>query len=358
MDTPIVSWSFKPRVTYFSRWWEDGITKGETDQEARFFVTEWMIQPKPTDDLFISFGKEKLLWGSSFLVSPSNILFKDTEKANPKTEVEGKYMVRVVYLPTSRVTVNFINRTQKEENIFGERSQPIRALKVDVMGGSTLVSVVGYNQQHERFRLGSFGQWTASDAVVLYYDGILTKGTAVRYPVQNPASPFGAEFVQSHEASSRFFPTVTAGGSYTFLSGETVSLEFLYNGTGYDDAEARDYYSLRKNAANSFFDSGALGGLSRKTLAESLNTGSAFLRRYYLMAQFQEREIKNVLDVMLRYVYGLEERSGQASTVLEWQMSKRLQFFNINTVAVSGGGDTEFNSVLARSFLAGVEAHF
>jgi hypothetical protein len=76
------------------------------------------------------------------------------------------------------------------------------------------------------------------------------------------------------------------------------------------------------------------------------------------MAQFQEREIRNVLDVMLRYVYGLEERSGQASTILEWQISKRLQFFNINTVAISGGGDTEFNSVLAGSFMAGIEAHF
>src|SRR5512143_3287519 len=60
VDTPIVGWSFKPRVTYFYRWWEDGVTRGERDSEARFFVNEWMIQPKPADGLFLSFGKEKL----------------------------------------------------------------------------------------------------------------------------------------------------------------------------------------------------------------------------------------------------------------------------------------------------------
>jgi len=25
-------------------------------------VNEWLVQPKLTDDLFVSFGKEKLLW--------------------------------------------------------------------------------------------------------------------------------------------------------------------------------------------------------------------------------------------------------------------------------------------------------
>ncbi len=69
------------------------------------------------------------------------------------------------------------------------------------------------------------------------------------------------------------------------------------------------------------------------------------------------REIKSVLDVYLRYIYSLEERAGQASTIIEWQVTDRLQIFNINTAAV-GGGNTEFNSLLSKSFMAGVEVHF
>jgi len=37
-----------------------------------------------------------------------------------------------------------------------------------------------------------------------------------------------------------------------------------------NDAEARDYYLLRRNAADHFFDGGAMSGLSQQTLGESL----------------------------------------------------------------------------------------
>jgi len=356
-DTTYVNWSFKPRVTATATWWRDGEPAGERDREARFFVNEWMTQVKPTNELFVSFGKEKLLWGASFLVSPSNILFRDTEKINPKAEVEGKYLSRVVYLPNKAVTIAGISETQHEQDSFGGRLSPIRAVKVDVLGGSAQVSVIGYAQQNERFRFGSYGQWTASDAVVLYYDGIMSKGSDAFYPMPDSANPLGGSFTQRYKDSNRYFGTVTAGGTYTFLSGESASLEFLYNGAGYDDADAENDYALRRNAAGHYFDTSALAGLSRRTLAGSLNTGTSFLRRYYLMVQVQEREIGNVLDVLLRYVRSLEERSGQVAVILEWQATKRLQIFSINTVAV-GAKDTEFSSILAKSFIAGVELHF
>jgi len=357
LGAPMVNGTFKPRVTAIAAWWRDGEPAGDSDSEARFFVNEWLVQPKLTDDLFVSFGKEKLLWGASFLVSPSNILFKDTEKVNPKAEVEGKYMGRVVYMPNRTVTITGINETQREENTFGGRLQPIRALKVDVMGSSSQVSVIGYSQQHERFRLGSYGQWTASDAVVLYYDGIVSKGTDALYPVPDPANPLGGSMDPVNEQSSRPYATVTAGGSYTFLSGETLSFELLYNGAGYDDEEARNYYSLRQNAAAGYLSGGPLAGLSSKTLAGTLNPGMPFLRRYYAMAQVQEREIGNVLDVMLRYVRSIEENAAAASVIVEWQATKRLQVFTIDTIAI-GGKETEFQSLVGKSFIVGVEMHF
>ncbi|MDA8100744.1 MAG: hypothetical protein M0042_14095 [Nitrospiraceae bacterium] len=357
VDTPILGWTFKPRVTATSLWWTDGVMKGEEDRQARFFVNEWLFQPKPEDWLFVSFGKEKQLWGPSFLVSPSNILFKDTEKTNPKSEVEGKYLARLVWLPSKALTVTGIAETQREESSFGEPMRPVRLVKIDVQGENAMASVIGYLQQHERFRIGSYGQWTASDAVVLYYDGILSRGTDALYPALDPANPVGGSFVQPYAASDRPFATVAAGGSYTFLSGETVSLEGLYNGAGYSDAEADAFYALRAGAAGHLFDAAPVSGLSRMTLAQALFPGTPFLRRAYVLAQVQEREIANVLDVMVRYVRSLEERSGQVSTIIEWQATKRLQVFNINTFAV-GDRDKEFNSLLSKSFLAGVEMHF
>ncbi len=348
----------KPRITTYYRWWEDGVIAGNTDSQSKFFVNEWRLQSKLHDALLLSVGKEKLLWGSSFLVSPSNILFKDTERINPKSEVEGKYLARLIYLPNTTFTINVISRTQREENELHEVDRPIRAVRAEMIGSSSLVGVIGYLQQHSRFRLGSYGQLTASDATVLYYDGIVSRGSDVLYPAQKPGSPLDGEFSRPYQESEKLFTTVTAGGAYTFLSGSTVSLEFLYNGSGYNDAEAKDYYSVRASADRHFFDQGVPGSFSRKTLAQALNNGSPFLRRYYFMMQYQEREIWNVLDIVLRYTHGLEENAGQASSILEWRLSDTFQFFNVNAVALHGGNETEFHSILTKSFMAGIEAQF
>jgi len=356
-EQPGVSAVFKPRFIAAYQWWEDGAAKGRTDSPNRTFVNEWRVQAQPHAALFLSFGKEKLLWGPSFLASPSNVLFRDIEKLNPKSEVEGKYLAKMVYVPNTMVTLNAIAETQKEENERGETLKPLRLLKADLLGSDYLLSVIGCRRQDDRFRLGSFGQWTASDALVLYYDGIVTKGTDALYAVPDQAGPLGGAFVRKYEGS-RLFTTVTAGGAYTFLSGSTTSLEFLYNGQGYNDAEAAEYYRIRQSASDHFFEGNALAGLSQATLGEALNNGLPFLRRYYLMGQYQVREIGNVLDVIVRYTHSLEEHTGQASSILEWRLSDRVQFFNINVVAVNGGRDSEFGSLLSGSFLAGIEAHF
>ncbi len=358
VDTHSVSGMFKPRFTASRRWWEDGAPAGETETHARAFVNEWQIQPKPHDRLVLSFGKEKLLWGPSFLVSPSNLLFTDIEKVNPKSEVEGKYLARAVWLPIPAITLSGISETERREDLLGGPVKPLRALKVDIMGGSALVSVIGFVRQDERFRLGSFGQWTALDAVLLYYDGIVTRGADALYPVLDTAHPLGWYFERLREDSNRLYATAVGGGSYTFLSGETISVEFLYHSAGYGDAEAQAYYLLRRNAADHVFDSGALADLSHKTLAEALAAGSPFLRQYYLMAQINSGEIKNELTVLLRYTRGLEERAGQASSIVEWSLTDRIQLFNINTIALPEGRDTEFNAIVGKSFLLGLEAHW
>ncbi len=358
LDYPDVSAVFKPRINITYSWWEDGAPKGKIDLLDRTFVNEWRVQVNPLSTLFVSFGKEKLLWGPSFLASPSNILFKDTEKINPILEVEGKYLAKAIYVPNNAITINLITETQKETDELGESLKPVQALKADFLSSNSLISVIAYYQQNDRTRLGSYGQWTASDALLLYYDGIVSKGTDALYPVLDPTNPLGGAFAKQYDYASRLFTTITAGGAYTFLSGPTFSMEFLYNDQGYDNAEAEAYYMIRRNAHDHFFDSTLLSGLSQMTLDDSLNNELPFLRKYYLMGQFQVREIDNVLDVIVRYTHGIEEDAGQASSIIEWKISNRLQLFNINTIAVGSGRNTEFNSLFTSNYMAGIETHF
>jgi len=328
-----------------------------TAAHSRVFVSEWLAQLKPHPSCIVSFGKEKLLWGPSMLSSPSNILFKDTEKANPFSEVEGKYLAKAVYMPNSSVTVSLMQESREEVDKQGNPLRQLNALKIDLMRSNYSLSLIGYQRRGERFRLGSYGQWTASDALIVYYDGIVSRGTDELFPAEDQAAPLGGEFIRKHDTTGRLFTTITAGGSYTFLSGSTLSMEFLYNGTGYNAEEAVQYYRLRNNAADNYSAGGALASVSKKTLAEALNAGSPFLRQYYVMAQFQKREIRNIMDVMLRYIHNLQENSGQVSTIFEWNVADRIQFFNINTIGV-GRRNTEFRSILSKSIMLGLELHF
>lgn len=357
LETPLLSGVFKPRLISYHRWGERDLPTHESATHYRVFVNEWIAQLKPHPSFIVSFGKEKLLWGPSMLSGPSNILFKDTEKTNPFSEVEGKYLAKAVYMPSSSVTVSLMQKIQEEEDKQGNRPKQLNALKIDLMGSDYSLSLIGYQRKGERFRFGGYGQWTASDALVLYYDGIVSRGTDSLFPAEDQAHPLGGEFIRKYDNAGRLFTTVTAGGSYTFLSGTTFSMEFFYNGAGYNAEEAAQYYRLRKNAAGNYSAGGTLSSISGKTLAEALNAGSPFLRQHYVMAQFQKREIRNVMDVMLRYIHNLQENSGQTLTILEWKVTDRLQFFNINTIG-TGRRDTEFRSIVSKSFMVGLELHF
>jgi hypothetical protein len=57
-------------------------------------------------------------------------------------------------------------------------------------------------------------------------------------------------------------------------------------------------------------------------------------------------------------VHSLDENAGLASTIIEWKITDNLQLFNINAVSIDHGGDTEYNSILEKSFLLGLEAYF
>ena len=65
----------KPRVTGSWQKWEEGSRDGDTDTDTDLYVNEWMAGLSLTDDLFVSYGKENVQWGPSYLFSPSNPFF-------------------------------------------------------------------------------------------------------------------------------------------------------------------------------------------------------------------------------------------------------------------------------------------
>jgi hypothetical protein len=212
------------------------------------------------------------------------------------------------------------------------------------------------HKEHDRNRLGAFGGWTATDALLLYGEGTISKGTEALYP-EKANNPFGASMEAIDDEGSSLEGIVLIGGSYTLEMGPTLTMEYVYNSPGYSDGEAKDYYSLRKNASDAFDLTGPISDLSRLTLSQTADPGLRFLRRNYVMFQYNHNDIRDVLNLTFRWTQNIDDGSGQFISIVEYFVGEHTQLFSIGTIN-SGAGDTEFGSILNYQWMIGLEYTF
>ena len=349
--------SAKPRVNLEWRAWEEGDREGETDWDDECFVNEWLARIRVTESLFISYGRENLQWGPSYFFSPSNPFFRDNGRSNPKREVPGMDFARLVWLPGLSWTISLIaNLDEGRQEFQFIEFEKTYALKLDYTGQEAYASMILSRKEHDRNRLGVFGGWTATDALLLYGEGTIAKGTDALYP-EKANNPFGASMLAIDDEASSLEGIVLIGGSYTLEMGPTLTMEYVYNSPGYSDSEAKDYYSLRKNASDAFDLLGPTGDLSKLTLSQTVDPGLRFLRRNYIMFQYNHNDIWDILDLTFRWTQNIDDGSGQFISIVEYFVGEHTQLFSIGTVN-SGAGDTEFGSILNYQWMIGLEYTF
>ena len=362
--------SAKPRVRLDYSFWREGIRKGESQGDDDWFVNEWLARLKARENLFLSYGRENLQWGPSFLFSPSNPFFQDNGRRNPYLEVPGMDFGRLVWIPASSWTVSFIANTNEGLNktsgpgVFLSSSLPppfekTYVLKIDYTGRQNYGSMILSHRDGFNDSFGFFGGWTISDAVLLYAEGVVTQGSEALYPKKN-SSPFGASMQQSYLDSTATRPVVLIGGSYTFEAKGTLSTEYAYYSPGYSDAQAESYYTLRRKAGRAFqagqiFSLGSpLSGLGQMTLGQTADTGLRLLRRNYALLQYTQNNINNVIDLTFRWTQNLDDGSGQFTAVLAYSLGNHLELFTVGTL-MAGGKNTEFGSILDYQCMIGVK---
>lgn len=280
---------------------------------------------------------------------------------------------RLVWIPQSSWTVSFIANTNEGLNktsgpgIFLASSLPppfekTYALKIDYTGRQNYASAIFSHRDGFNDSFGFFGGWTISDAVLLYAEGVVTQGSEALYPKKN-SSPFGASMQQFYLDSTAMRPVVLIGGSYTFEAKGTLTMEYAYYSPGYSDAQAESYYSLRRKAGQAFQTGYALSlesplsGLGQMTLGQTADTGLRLLRRNYALFQYTQNNIKNVIDLTLRWTQNLDDASGQFTAVLAYALGKHFELFTVGTLT-AGGKNTEFGSILDYQCMIGVKYTF
>ncbi|MGA1870069.1 MAG: hypothetical protein ACMUJM_16155 [bacterium] len=350
--------SIKPRMTSEWKQWEDGIKKGDSEWHNDTFINEWLMRIGLIKNLYVSYGRENLQWGPSFLFSPSNPFFRDNGRSNPKQEIAGMDFARCVWLPRPAWTFSFIaNVDQGRQDYRLTEFKKINALKVDYSGEEGYGGLIVSHREGDRTRIGAFGGRTVTDALLLYGEGVISRGSNALYPTKDETSPFGYSMEAVYDTSSSTRGIVLVGGAYTFEFGPTLTVEYSYNQVGYDDAQAEAYYRLREYASDAAAFASPMSDLAALTLSQTLDPQLRFLRKNYLMFQYYYNDIMNEINLLLQWTENLEDYSGQFIFNVEYFLGDHSQLFSIASLNAGEGG-TEFGSLLEYQVMCGLEFTF
>jgi len=347
----------KPRLNLTWESWEKGSREGDTDTDDDWFINEWLASLNVVNGLFVSYGREDIQWGPSALLSPSNPFFWYNGQGNPKEDLPGMDFARLVWVANTSWTASLLANLGRGRAIFPYGFEKTYALKIDYTTYKKYFSLIGSYQENNRGTLGGYGGWWVSDAMLLYAESSVSKGTNVLYPEKDAAAPFGIQMTPTKDDDNSPEGLILLGGSYTLESGANFTLDYLFNSSGYSDDEADRYYTLRDGAADVFFLPEPDHSLSKMTLIQTLDPRLRLLRRNYLMLQYYQVEIWDVLNLIFRYTYNIDDSSSQFVPIIEYDIGDYFQIFIVGDQRF-GSKDAEFRSVLDYSYMLGVEFTF
>jgi hypothetical protein len=291
----------KPRLSLTEKGWNKGTLDGSTDRDTDTYLQEAYARIRLDDTLFVSYGREKLQWGPSYLLSPSNVFNPDNGRNSPQAEVPGLEYARMIWIPNHTWSVSMIANTGEgrvEQNDF----RPAYAFKVDYTNEQKYFSLIPFYKEGGNEGFGYFAGWTATDAILLYLEGQVDEDSHSKYLL---------------------------GGTYTLKNGSTIALEFFRNNDGCTNNPIATCYALGSSPV-----------------------ANTYVRKNYLMLQYLDTALYNDFNLTVRYIHGLDDHSGRLIGSLEYVFGQHAKLFAIGNY-FQGDSNTEFGSLLDHSFLVG-----
>ncbi|NGZ85364.1 hypothetical protein [Duganella aceris] len=331
----------KPRLLYARDRLYERVGEDDTDTRHRGYINEAYVRFRATENVTAILSRENLQWGPSALVSASNPFNPNNGKGNPNVELPGLDYVRLVAVPSPEWTVSLISnfrpgRLNKDDQVAttgtgfpasAQLAPPVgvdysllqrepfektHAVKLDYTGDGYYASAIVSHRRRGANRLGLFGGWNASDALMLYAEGSAEREQA-------------AQRAQGAGGAPR---RLLAGASYTLESGPTFSAEYFHNRSGC-------------------------------TLEPLLACGAAapprlpLLRRRYALLQYVDTKLLGSVNLVVRVIRNLDDHSTLSTANVEWEVGEHVQLYLVPTVS-SGHDGAEFPNLPKRSLFFGL----
>lgn len=294
----------KPRIEFRWQKWTEGVKEGDVDKDAELFIYEWRARYKLSEKLFLSYGRENLQWGPSYLLSVSNPFNRNNGRNNPKIEVPSLDYGQLIWIPTYKWTISTIANTGKGRLEVSEQFKKKYAIKVDYTGENRYFSLIASKRESDNAQFGFYGGWSPTEALLLYIDGSVSNEDDI---------------------------ALLGGSSYTLETGPTITAEYFYQSKGCIENEIALCFPPFGDA----------------------KPEDILFRRNYLMLQYINDRAGD-FDLTFRLISNLDDGSNALVSIVEYEWGKRTGLFAIGDL-FKGEKRNEFGSVLDYFLMIGVE---
>jgi hypothetical protein len=276
------------------------------------------------DRLAVAYGLQNFQWGPAELVSPSNRIFHETGFArDPLYVVYGKHLARVNVSfgrEWSAVVLAEVRPNAAAPFIAGEPFDPKGQSKLEwsATNGRGYAAVTAGAGARSRGFFGEYASASITDGWSIYADAVHQMGSRAWYPVIDGAG----EAAFAHTATGRGLRTLALGGiRYTFEGGADARLEYLFDETGWTDAQL----ALASRAAST----SSAGIPPAQAVSAWLAPGFEILGRQhaYVSLRIPDLPPAKRAVLQLRYLAALEDGSGALFGTVSYAATDSIVLF-------------------------------
>lgn len=306
---------------------------GETKDDA--YLSQWQIRLRAAEAWNVAVGRDVLNWGPAQFRSPSSPYYFDNGRSDPMRELSGMDSAKASWTPDrhSALTMAYVANSGHDAPA-DDLWKNSWLVKFDQRGDEWAYALIAADAPGRPAFYGAFGQFTLSDAVMLYGEIGSSSVSPNLESSSDPSVPFTAKKNSPRET------TALVGASYTFEDGSSLAGEYLHDGHGYTSAQEDAYFA---RAATSPANAGLALGLQPRLLG-----------RNYLHVVWQS----NVMDEQgfwrLMYTHSLTDHGDELSAYAETVLTHRITAF-VTAALPHGNARQEFASLYRNSVTIGLK---
>jgi len=296
-------------------------------------LTVWSLYSKFSwmNQLFFSFGKQPLKWGTGYFFSPADDIFAQSavDITNPTAERQGPLSLKVQFpipstldnlylfavLPSSTDLTALTNLKPEDIAVAG---------KGEFLFGNTELALAGYYQRNERPRVLLTGT-TGTGSFNFFAEGIAAfPGAQSEAHVEEAPAPvtWGASGSSAYTVVDRKGDTLfsaTAGAMYTNSDRNFTAVgQYLYNGPGYSSLTLGDMLQAVLDRSTPNGQPSGEPAFGYANLASSLGGLGRFSQHYGVVYLGWSSLWKSKVDFSLLAIANLNDGSGYVTPTVSF----------------------------------------